>query len=68
MENHSEIYIYVYAHFILGINIAGVKWVIRLQLLLLIALFLSAMDLIVGSFVHTNPGIVYILRYMSTFV
>ncbi|KAK3087217.1 hypothetical protein FSP39_003220 [Pinctada imbricata] len=38
------------------INIAGVKWVIRLQLLLLMALFLSAMDLIVGSFVHTDQA------------
>ncbi|XP_062580263.1 solute carrier family 12 member 8-like [Saccostrea cucullata] len=40
---------------LLGINIAGVKWVIRLQLILLFALFFSAMDLIVGSFVHTDP-------------
>lgn len=35
---------------------AGVKWVIRLQLILLLVLFLSAMDLVVGSFVHTEPG------------
>lgn len=41
---------------LLGINIAGVKWVIRLQLVLLLILFLSAMDLIVGSFVHTDPA------------
>ncbi|XP_064597612.1 solute carrier family 12 member 8-like [Liolophura sinensis] len=40
---------------LMGINVAGVKWVIRLQLLLLIALFLSTMDLIVGSFLHTVP-------------
>lgn len=39
-----------------GINVAGVKWVIRLQLILLFALFFSAMDLIVGSFVHTDVG------------
>lgn len=39
-----------------GINVAGVKWVIRLQLILLFALFFSAMDLIVGSFVHTDIG------------
>ena len=39
-----------------GINVAGVKWVIRLQLVLLLVLFLSAMDLLVGSFVHTDPG------------
>ncbi|KAK7092153.1 hypothetical protein V1264_009749 [Littorina saxatilis] len=40
---------------LLGINVAGVKWVIRLQLVLLLVLFLSAMDLLVGSFVHTDP-------------
>ncbi|XP_060068497.1 solute carrier family 12 member 8-like [Ylistrum balloti] len=39
---------------LLGINVAGVKWVIRLQLVLLMALFLSAMDMIVGSFLHTD--------------
>ncbi|XP_069106721.1 solute carrier family 12 member 8-like [Argopecten irradians] len=39
---------------LLGINVAGVKWVIRLQLVLLMGLFLSAMDLIVGSFLHTD--------------
>ncbi|XP_048251115.1 solute carrier family 12 member 8-like [Haliotis rufescens] len=39
---------------LLCINVAGVKWVIRLQLLLLLVLFLSAMDLMVGSFVHTD--------------
>ncbi|CAL1543723.1 unnamed protein product [Lymnaea stagnalis] len=40
---------------LLGVNISGVKWVIRLQLLLLLVLFLSIMDLLVGSFVHTSP-------------
>ncbi|XP_060558535.1 solute carrier family 12 member 8-like isoform X2 [Ruditapes philippinarum] len=39
---------------LLGINIAGVKWVIRLQLVLLFVLFLSVMDFFVGSFVHTD--------------
>ncbi|WAR17155.1 S12A8-like protein [Mya arenaria] len=39
---------------LVGINVAGVKWVIRLQLLLLFVLFLSVMDLFVGSFVHTD--------------
>ncbi|KAK6177869.1 hypothetical protein SNE40_012745 [Patella caerulea] len=39
---------------LMGINVAGVKWVIRLQLVLLLVLFLSAMDLVVGSFVHTD--------------
>ncbi|XP_012939884.1 solute carrier family 12 member 8 [Aplysia californica] len=40
---------------LLGVNVSGVKWVIRLQLLLLLVLFLSIMDLLVGSFVHTQP-------------
>ncbi|KAL3889646.1 hypothetical protein ACJMK2_001981 [Sinanodonta woodiana] len=40
---------------LLGINVMGVKWVIRLQLLLLMVLFLSIMDFLVGSFVHTVP-------------
>ncbi|XP_059168797.1 solute carrier family 12 member 8-like [Physella acuta] len=40
---------------LLGVNVSGVKWVIRLQLLLLLVLFLSIMDLFVGSFVHTSP-------------
>ena len=39
-----------------GINVAGVKWVIRLQLLLLLVLFLSALDFLVGSFVHVDWG------------
>lgn len=39
---------------LLGINIAGVKWVIRLQLVLLFLLFLSVMDFLVGSFIHTD--------------
>ncbi|CAG5134925.1 unnamed protein product [Candidula unifasciata] len=42
---------------LLGVNMAGVKWVIRLQLLLLLVLFLSIMDLLVGSFVHTQPAV-----------
>ncbi|KAH9492017.1 hypothetical protein Btru_029679 [Bulinus truncatus] len=41
---------------LLGVNVSGVKWVIRLQLLLLLVLFLSIMDLWVGSFVHTLPS------------
>ncbi|XP_041361289.1 solute carrier family 12 member 8-like [Gigantopelta aegis] len=40
---------------LLVINVAGVKWVIRLQLILLLVLFLSCMDLVVGSFVHVDP-------------
>jgi len=36
------------------INLAGVKWVIRLQFLLLGILVLGAMDFGIGSFTHTN--------------
>ena len=38
------------------INVAGVKWVIRLQLVLLMVLFVAVLDFLVGSFVHTEPG------------
>ncbi|XP_076818285.1 solute carrier family 12 member 8-like isoform X1 [Clavelina lepadiformis] len=40
---------------LLAINLAGVKWVIRLQLLLLLVLFISTCDFFVGTFVHTDP-------------
>ena len=40
---------------LLAINLAGVKWVIRLQLLLLVILFVSTVDFFVGTFTHTNP-------------
>ena len=43
------------------INLAGVKWVIRLQFLLLGILVLGAMDFGIGSFTHTNEGKSYIL-------
>nr|CAD7407757.1 unnamed protein product [Timema cristinae] len=36
------------------INIAGVKWVIKLQFVLLIILLLAGLDFAVGSFVHTD--------------
>lgn len=38
------------------INVAGVKWVIKLQFILLIILLLSGLDFMVGSFVHEKPG------------
>ena len=44
------------------INLAGVKWVIRLQFVLLAILVLGAMDFGVGSFTHTNEGKNYILK------
>ncbi|KAJ8282969.1 hypothetical protein COCON_G00054880 [Conger conger] len=40
---------------LLGINLAGVKWIIRLQLLLLAVLAVSTLDFIVGSFSHLDP-------------
>lgn len=38
------------------INIAGVKWVIKLQFILLLILLLAGLDFMVGSFVHTDEG------------
>lgn len=38
------------------INVAGVKWVIKLQFILLLILLLSGLDFMVGSFVHTDEG------------
>ncbi|XP_063702442.1 solute carrier family 12 member 8 [Culicoides brevitarsis] len=37
------------------INVAGVKWVVKLQFALLIVLLLSALDFMVGTFVKTDP-------------
>lgn len=38
-----------------GINLAGVKWVIKLQFLLLLVLLLAGFDFFVGSFTHVEP-------------
>lgn len=38
------------------INVAGVKWVIKLQFILLLILMLAGLDFMVGSFVHTDEG------------
>lgn len=38
------------------INLAGVKWVIKLQFVLLLILLLAGLDFMVGSFVYTDPG------------
>ncbi|XP_058411939.1 solute carrier family 12 member 8 isoform X3 [Diceros bicornis minor] len=40
---------------LLGINLAGVMWIIRLQLLLLFLLAVSTLDFVVGSFTHLDP-------------
>ncbi|XP_024944979.1 solute carrier family 12 member 8 isoform X2 [Cephus cinctus] len=36
------------------INVAGVKWVVKLQFVLLIILLLAGVDFIIGSFIHEN--------------
>lgn len=38
------------------INVAGVKWVVKLQFVLLIILLLSALDFMVGSFITDESG------------
>uniref|UniRef100_A0A5F8HFT4 Solute carrier family 12 member 8 n=1 Tax=Monodelphis domestica TaxID=13616 RepID=A0A5F8HFT4_MONDO len=40
---------------LLGINLAGVKWIVRLQLLLLFLLAVSTLDFVAGSFTHLDP-------------
>ncbi|CAL9690637.1 unnamed protein product [Knipowitschia caucasica] len=40
---------------LLFINLAGVKWIVRLQLLLLAALAVSTLDFVIGSFSHLDP-------------
>ncbi|XP_011502991.1 PREDICTED: solute carrier family 12 member 8 isoform X2 [Ceratosolen solmsi marchali] len=37
------------------INVAGVKWVIKLQFILLLILLFAGFDFIIGSFTHTDP-------------
>ncbi|XP_036401195.1 solute carrier family 12 member 8 isoform X2 [Megalops cyprinoides] len=41
---------------LLGINLAGVKWIVRLQLLLLGLLAISTLDFVVGTFSHLDPA------------
>ncbi|XP_059895741.1 solute carrier family 12 member 8 isoform X2 [Gadus macrocephalus] len=41
---------------LLGINLAGVKWIVRLQLLLLAVLAVATLDFVVGTFTHLDPG------------
>lgn len=42
---------------LLGINLAGVKWIVRLQLVLLGILAVSTLDFIIGTFSHLDPGL-----------
>ncbi|KAM8855548.1 solute carrier family 12 member 8 isoform 2-T2 [Spinachia spinachia] len=39
---------------LLGINLAGVKWIVRLQLLLLAVLAVSTLDFVIGTFTHLD--------------
>uniref|UniRef100_A0A6I8PFB9 Amino acid permease/ SLC12A domain-containing protein n=1 Tax=Ornithorhynchus anatinus TaxID=9258 RepID=A0A6I8PFB9_ORNAN len=39
---------------LLGVSLAGVKWVVRLQLLLLLLLTTSTLDFVLGSFSHLD--------------
>ncbi|XP_019751109.1 solute carrier family 12 member 8 [Hippocampus comes] len=41
---------------LLGINLAGVKWIVRLQLLLLAVLVISTLDFVIGTFTHLDPA------------
>ncbi|XP_034550166.1 solute carrier family 12 member 8 isoform X2 [Notolabrus celidotus] len=40
---------------LLGINLAGVKWIVRLQLVLLAVLAVSTLDFVIGTFTHLDP-------------
>uniref|UniRef100_A0A671KI11 Solute carrier family 12 member 8 n=1 Tax=Sinocyclocheilus anshuiensis TaxID=1608454 RepID=A0A671KI11_9TELE len=40
---------------LLGINLAGVKWIVRLQLVLLGILAMSTLDFVIGTFSHLDP-------------
>ena len=46
------------ASVLLVVVLAGVKWVVKLQLLLLAILMLSVLDFVVGTFAHTDKGTV----------
>jgi len=47
------------------INIAGVKWVVKLQFILLVILLLAGVDFVVGSFIHTDKGEALDVTYFS---
>ncbi|XP_059199038.1 solute carrier family 12 member 8 [Centropristis striata] len=54
---------------LLGINLAGVKWIVRLQLLLLAVLAVSTLDFVIGTFTHLDPDhgfIGYSARLLSS--
>lgn len=47
---------------LLGINLAGVKWIVRLQLLLLAVLAVSTLDFVIGTFTHLDPGRAWVMN------
>ncbi len=49
---------------LLSINVAGVKWVIRLQFILLFFLLLAAIDFVVGVFTRHDEGIQNLKIYL----
>ena len=57
-ENHwaARTIALIAALIILGIILAGVKWVVKLQLLLLGVLVISVLDFVIGTFSHTDLG------------
>lgn len=44
------------------INVAGVKWVIKLQFLLLLVLLCAGLNFMVGSFIGEDPGKIGLYR------
>ena len=46
----------VTAAFLLAIVLAGVQWVVKLQLILLLFLAIAVLDFVIGSFAHTDPA------------
>lgn len=52
---------------LLGINLAGVKWIVRLQLLLLAVLAVSTLDFVIGTFTHLDPGRAWVMNTDSQY-
>lgn len=49
------------------INVAGVKWVIKLQFLLLLALLCAGLNFMVGSFIGEDPGMHRLMLVQNVF-
>lgn len=49
-----------------SINVAGVKWVIKLQFVLLLVILLAALDFFVGSLTGGHPGkYIYVMAFKN---